>query len=91
MGYLFTDKYSLLHFATGIVVYYWNMSFITWFLLHALFELIENTQTGMYIINNLPGEPLWPGGKSHADSFINSLGDQFYASIGWILAWFTSS
>ena len=92
MGYLFTDKYSLLHFATGIVVYYWNMSFVTWFLLHALFELIENTQTGMYIINNAPIlASLWPGGKSHADSLINSLGDQYYASIGWILAWITSS
>lgn len=90
MGYLFTDKYSLLHFATGIVVYYWNMSFWQWFFLHALFELVENTQTGMHIINNLPklpnGEPLWPGGKTHADSVINSLGDQFYAIAGWILA-----
>ncbi len=97
MGYLFTDKYSLLHFATGIVVYYWNMSFWTWFFLHALFELVENTQSGMYIINHLPklpnntplrsgNMPLWPGGKTHADSLINSIGDQTYASLGWIFA-----
>ncbi len=118
MGYLFTDKYSLLHFATGIVVYYWNMSFWTWFFIHALFELVENTQTGMYVINHLPrfsgnmplrsgnmplrsgnmplrsgnmplrsgNMPLWPGGKTHADSLINSIGDQTYASLGWIFA-----
>ncbi len=97
MGYLFTDKYSLLHFATGIVVYYWNMSFWTWFFIHALFELVENTQTGMYVINHLPrfsgnmplrsgNMPLWPGGKTHADRLINSIGDQTYASLGWIFA-----
>ena len=34
----FTDKYSLLHFASGVIVYYWNISFISWFIIHALVE-----------------------------------------------------
>ena len=60
MGSYFTDKFSLLHFATGIIVYYWNMSFLLWFILHLLFEYIENTESGMNIINKIH---LWPGGK----------------------------
>lgn len=83
MGIHFTDKYSLLHFACGVVVYYWNVSFITWFILHFIFELVENTETGMRYIRKIT---LWPGGKSHPDSWINSAGDQFYSIIGWIVA-----
>ena len=83
MGTRFTDKYSLLHFATGIVVYYWNVSFPVWFVLHLLFEYAENTSIGMFHINRLP---MWPGGKEDPDSLLNSLGDQAYASIGWFVA-----
>jgi len=83
MGTRFTDEYSLLHLACGIVVYYWNVSFIWWFIIHLLFEYAENTSTGMTLINRIT---LWPGGKDHADNYTNSLGDQFYASIGWLFA-----
>jgi len=51
MGLYFTDKYSLLHVAVGIVVYYWNMSFVAWFIIHLLFEYVENTVYGMKLIN----------------------------------------
>lgn len=88
MGVYFTDTYSLLHFACGIVVYYWNVSFITWFLIHAAFECIENTPIGMRTIRQIK---LWPGGKSHADSVLNSVGDQWYACLGWILAHYCSN
>tara|TARA_B110000285_G_scaffold211166_1_gene253618 strand:+ start:995 stop:1285 length:291 start_codon:yes stop_codon:yes gene_type:complete len=88
MGVYFTDKFSLLHFATGIIVYYWNVSFLFWFIIHLLFEYIENTETGMYFINKIK---LWPGGKEKSDFMINRLGDQFYASIGWIIAYFVCS
>jgi hypothetical protein len=80
MGLYFTDKFSLLHFAVGIIVYYWNMSFILWFIVHMIFEYIENTKYGMSAINKFV---YWPGGKDHPDSLINSLGDQFYALLGW--------
>lgn len=84
MGLYFTDKFSLLHFAVGIIVYYWNMSFILWFIVHMIFEYVENTKYGMNIINRFV---YWPGGKDRADSLINSLGDQFYAQLGWISAY----
>ena len=87
MGVRFTDEYSLLHLASGIVVYYWNVSFITWFVAHAAFELIENTETGMQLIRLFK---LWPGGKTHADSVLNSVGDQWYACLGWAIAHYYS-
>jgi hypothetical protein len=83
MGKQFTDNFSLLHFATGIIAYYWNISFVEWFILHIIFEYVENTVYGMKIINKIK---LWPGGKYHPDSFLNSVGDQFYALLGWIFA-----
>jgi hypothetical protein len=85
MGRVFTDKFSLLHFACGIIVYYWGMSFDAWFVIHGLFEILENTQTGMKYINQIS---LWPGGKNEKDTVINSIGDQFYATLGWSCAWF---
>ena len=88
MGIHFTDKYSLLHFACGIVVYYWNVSFITWFILHLIFELVKNTEMGMHYIRKVK---LWPGGKSHADSWVNSTGDQFYSMLGWVTAYYLCS
>lgn len=80
------DQYSLLHFAMGIVVYFFNISFMNWFILHGLFELTENTQIGMNIINNYFGK-IWPGGKDFADAPINSIGDQVFAMLGWIVAY----
>jgi hypothetical protein len=85
MGILFTDKFSLLHLASGIIAYYWRFSFLVWFVAHAAFELIENTQHGMQVIRLFK---MWPGGKSHADSVLNSVGDHFYACIGWVIAYY---
>jgi hypothetical protein len=83
MGIYFTDKFSLLHFASGIIAYYWNISFIKWFIIHLLFELTENRPTIVKYIDKIP---LWPGGKKSPDLPINSIGDQFYSVLGW---WFT--
>jgi hypothetical protein len=84
MGKSFSDQYSLLHFAVGIIAYFWNLSFVIWFILHMIYELIENTKPAMYIINQFT---FWPGGKEEADSILNSFGDQYYAMLGWIIAY----
>lgn len=86
---MFTDQFSLLHFATGIIAYYSGLSLGQWFLIHATFELLEDTQTGVRIINKLFGK-IWPGcGKKEPDSFLNSeIGDNFYAVLGWIFSWY---
>jgi hypothetical protein len=83
MGKLFTDKFSLLHGASGVVAYYWGMPFIIWFIIHLLFELAENTKLGMNVLNRIHR---YPGGKTHSDSIINSVGDQFYGMVGWLIA-----
>ena len=87
MGIHFTDQFSLLHLASGIVAYYWNATFAAWFVAHAAFEVIENTEQGMRVIRLFK---LWPGGKSHADSGLNRVGDQFYACVGWVLAYYST-
>jgi hypothetical protein len=84
MGTQFTDNFSLLHFATGIVVYYWNISFVTWFIIHFIFEYTENTEYGMILLNKFK---LWPGGKDKKDALLNNIGDQFYSLLGWLVAY----
>lgn len=89
MSKVFTDQFSLLHFATGIVAYYIGLSLPVWFLLHAAFEIFEDTEFGVRIINKV-FKNIWPGGgKRVPDSFVNSeLGDNFYAVLGWIFSWY---
>jgi hypothetical protein len=84
MGIYFTDQFSLLHFASGIVAYYWNISFIHWFLLHAIYEILQNSAAGISFINNKL--KVWPGGKLGPDSLLNIIGDQFYGMAGWLFA-----
>ena len=84
MGHNFADQYSFLHFSVGVVVYFWKLPLGWWFLVHSLFEFLENTDVGIRFINNLP---LWPGGKPGADSMINILGDTTFAMLGWIVAY----
>lgn len=84
MGVAFTDQYSLLHFAVGILSRYWNMPLLWLLLLHALFETLENTERGMWFINTYI--PYWPGGKTHSDSILNRVGDTIYSGLGWVVA-----
>ena len=78
------DQYSLLHAATGVIAYFWNIELRTFVLLHILFELFENTNFGIRMINSFP---LWPGGKAGPDSFSNSMiGDNISAIAGFLLA-----
>lgn len=87
MGYEIVDQYSLCHFATGIIAYFWSMPLIIWILLHILFEYVENTPTGMEIINTY-FKRFWPGGKTHADNMINRTSDVLFGVIGWIIAYY---
>jgi hypothetical protein len=84
MGKYFIDQFSLLHFAVGIVAFFWDINFTLFFILHSIFEIFENTKAGMYIINNYI--TIWPGGKPEADTIINIIGDTVFALLGWILA-----
>lgn len=86
MGTMIFDQYTYLHFASGIVSYFWGISLLKWLFIHTIFEFVENTKLGIKIINNY--FTLWPGGKPKADSVINSYGDTLGAIIGWISAFY---
>ncbi len=86
MGYQYFDKYTYLHFAVGIVVYFWKISLLDWVILHTIFEILENTQMGLNIINQYI--VYWPGGKEKPDTIINSVGDTFGAVLGWLSAYY---
>lgn len=87
MGSQLLDQYSLLHFAVGVIMYFWNISLRLGFLIHFLFEVIENTELGMKMMNKYiihPGYFSYPGGKNMADSYINIVGDNLSFIIGWL-------
>jgi hypothetical protein len=84
MGEKFIDKFSLLHFAVGIIFYYFNISLFNSIIIHTLFEIIENSKSGIIFINTKL--KFWPGGKPKADTFINSIGDTVFFIFGWIVA-----
>lgn len=87
MGYKFIDQYSILHTATGILAYFWNMSIITYIIINISFEIIENTGFGVKFINKYLGG-IWPGGKNHSDNIINRIGDITFGTIGWLIAYY---
>ena len=84
MGDKFIDKFSLLHFATGIIFYFFNISLRNSIIAHILFEIIENSENGVKFINNKL--TFWPGGKPKADSLINSVSDTLFFIVGWLVA-----
>tara|TARA_B100001093_G_scaffold512016_2_gene581082 strand:- start:3184 stop:3486 length:303 start_codon:yes stop_codon:yes gene_type:complete len=84
MGSKLLDQYTYLHFATGIILYYWGISLKSGLLLHTLFELFENSNLGIIFINSYFG--IWPGGKPYADTLINTIGDTLGFAIGWYSA-----
>lgn len=87
MGLRFFDQYSLLHFAVGVVAYFWSLSFITIIAIHILFEFIENTPIGMNLINTY-FIGWWPGGKTHPDNLLNRFSDTLFTSIGWLASYY---
>ncbi len=85
MGTHLIDKYSLLHFATGIIFCFFNISLLNSFILHTIFEIVENTKQGVYFIDNYL--QFWPGGKKKSDAFINCVGDTIFFLLGWLAAY----
>lgn len=86
MGNYLFDKFTYLHFASGIIAYFFKIKLSIWILIHTLFEIIENSSFGIYFINKYLF--FWPGGKPKSDSLFNSLGDGLGAILGWLSAYF---
>ena len=53
-------------------------------MIHIIFEILENTNYGIFIINKY--FTFWPGGKPKADAIKNSIGDTIGSIIGWYLS-----
>jgi hypothetical protein len=85
MGKYLIDQFTYLHFAAGIVGYFWSISLNNWIILNIIFELLENSDFGMNIINTIP---YWPGSKPKADSSINIVGDIGSVILGWLSAYY---
>tara|TARA_B110000483_G_C18206952_1_gene548342 strand:- start:9687 stop:10004 length:318 start_codon:yes stop_codon:yes gene_type:complete len=86
MGKQIFDQFTYLHFASGIVAYFWNISILNWLILHSIFEFLENTKFGMNFINKYLF--VWPGGKSQVDALSNILGDTIGTLLGWLSAYY---
>ena len=84
MGKQTFDQYTYLHFAVGIISYYWGFKLKDVIIIHTIFELFENTPIGMNIINKYI--TIWPGGKPKSDSYLNIIGDTIGFIIGWLSA-----
>ena len=84
MGRLFFDQYSLLHFSTGCIAYFFGINLLNWIIIHTIFEIIENSPKGVYFIDNYL--TFWPGGKKAPDNLKNSLSDLVFAIIGYLIA-----
>jgi hypothetical protein len=85
MGVKIVDQYSLLHFSTGCIAYFFGIKFINWIILHTIFEIIENSSQGIYFIDNYL--KFWPGGKKAPDNLKNSISDLIFTIIGYIMAY----
>lgn len=86
MGKNFLDQYTYLHFCVGVISYFFGITFRDYFILHLVFEIIENTNIGMQFINKYLGN-IWPGGKPTSDSLLNSCGDHVFSMLGWYSAY----
>ena len=84
MGHLFFDNFSILHIASGIVLYFLGFSLFQSTFLHIVFEILENTKIVMKWTNSTGW---WPGGKPFSDNITNMTGDTIFCMIGWILSY----
>ena len=84
MGNRLLDQYTYLHYSVGVVAYFWNIPLLWWFVIHSIFEFIENTSFGVHFINYYL--TIWPGGKPKPDTYLNIFGD----TLGTILGWFSA-
>ena len=54
----FVDQFTYLHFAVGIIAYFWGIKLVPFFIIHTIYELVEITTFGTYVINKYFGKIL---------------------------------
>ena len=82
------DQFTYLHFAVGIVSYFWGFGLITFLIYHTVYEIFETTDVGRNFINKYFSS-IWPGGgKNKTELGMNAVGDTIGALIGWMSAYY---
>ena len=66
-------------------MYFIGFSLAFTFILHIIFEVVENTTEGINFINNYLSW-FWPGCKEVPDSLLNSVCDTIEVIAGWLEA-----
>lgn len=85
----FYDQFSWAHLAAGIIVYYMGITFEQWFWLHLLFEIVENGSMSRKMAQKYIPKFGWD--SPIQDTIINTIGDQVFAIIGWLIAYFVNT
>jgi hypothetical protein len=80
------DQYSYLHFASGITAYFIGFRLRTWFLLHLVVDLFENSSWGIQIIQQYLKLFLRP--RYGSDPPLNIVMDNVIAILGWLSAYY---
>lgn len=88
MGRYLMDQFTYLHFASGIIAYFWGVTLKDWILINIAFELFENSDIGMKFISKIP---MWPGSKPTSDYHLNIIGDISSIIIGWLSAYYVDN
>lgn len=80
MGTNTFDTFSILHFASGIIAYYWGISLHIWIILNIIYEIFDNI-IALELIGSIK---IWPGGKKYKDNLINSFSDVVFGVAGLV-------
>ena len=76
------DRYTYLHFAAGIIAYYWGFTFVEWIVFHLFLDIFERTEFGKKVLQFFIR--IWPGREQNVlESYYNVLGDSASAALGW--------
>jgi hypothetical protein len=86
MGIYIIDQYSLLHFASGVIAYFWQISLKNTIIFNIVFEIVENSEHVVKFIHN--NFKFWPGEKHKGDTFMNSTSDIIFGVIGWLCSYY---
>lgn len=80
------DKYSIIHFIAGFIVYFLRINITSWFILNTVFEMYENMGVGSSVTNIVMEK--FSISSGNPETLANSIGDVICSLVGWICAYY---
>ena len=80
------DRYSIVHFIAGFIVYFLKINITSWFVLNAIFEIYENV-SACRSVSKIVKEKFYIS-SGDPETLVNSIGDNFCSILGWICAYY---